>query len=116
MDFTGGQIGLIRWILKGIDNHFSYRGIIYEVTTDSQIMGYLKSSEFIEQIKTHRGATSLYRFTKEQGKVIDRLLLKDEIHVPTSGPDDVVSSLLKTGVIFYLDRESPEFSLREGKV
>ncbi|CAJ0760407.1 19010_t:CDS:2 [Entrophospora sp. SA101] len=116
MDFTAGHVGLIRWILKGIDNHFSYRGTIYEVTTDSQIMRYLKSSEFIEQIKSHRGAAPLYKFTKEQGEIIDKLLLKDEIYVSASGPDDVMTSLLKTGVIFYLDDKGPEFRLREGRV
>jgi hypothetical protein len=44
------------------------------------------------------------------------LLLKDEIQVSSSGPDDVLVSLLKTGVISYLDYEGPEFRLREGKV
>ncbi|CAJ0757127.1 11761_t:CDS:2 [Entrophospora sp. SA101] len=38
----------------------------------------------------------LYKFTKEQDEIIDRLLLKDEIHVPPSGPNDVLTSLLKT--------------------
>ncbi|CAH1765127.1 13541_t:CDS:2 [Entrophospora sp. SA101] len=52
-DYTAGHIGFIRCIFQGIDNYFSYRITIYKTTTDSQIMGYLKSSEFIEQIRLH---------------------------------------------------------------
>ncbi|CAJ0748409.1 17803_t:CDS:2, partial [Entrophospora sp. SA101] len=47
-------------------------------------------------------SSELYNFTEKQKEVIDKLLLEDEINVPESGSDDVVSSLVKIGVISYL--------------
>ncbi|CAG8520703.1 3505_t:CDS:1, partial [Racocetra fulgida] len=61
MEFTAGHFGLVRWILNGIDNYFSYRGTNYKVTTDAEIMSYFTSSDFIEHVKAHRGAP-LYKF------------------------------------------------------
>ncbi|KAG9307649.1 hypothetical protein G9A89_023214 [Geosiphon pyriformis] len=115
MDFTAGHLGLIRWILNGIDNHFAYRGTNYKKTTDSQIMSYFTTPDFIEHLKAHRGAP-LYKFNKEEGEVIDKLLLRDEIRIPSTGPDATVTALLKAGVLFYIDDKGPEFILREGRV
>ncbi|CAG8490918.1 270_t:CDS:2 [Ambispora leptoticha] len=115
MDFTAGHLGLIRWILNGIDNYFSYRGTNYKTTTDSEIMSYFTSPDFIEHVKAHRGAP-LYKFNKEEGEVIDKLLLKDELRIHSTGPNPAVTALLKAGVLFYIDDKGPEFILREGRV
>ncbi|CAG8466832.1 9849_t:CDS:2 [Cetraspora pellucida] len=115
MEFTAGHLGLIRWILNGIDNYFSYRGTNCKVTTDVEIMSYFTSFEFIEHVKAHRGAP-LYKFNAAEGDVIDKLLLNDEIRLYSTGPDEAVTALLKSGVLFYIDAKGPEFILREGRV
>ncbi|CAI2171280.1 11502_t:CDS:2 [Funneliformis geosporum] len=115
MEFTAGHLGLIRWILNGIDNYFSYRGTSYKITTDPEIMSYFTSSDFIEHVKAHRGAP-LYKFNTAEGEVIDKLLLKDELRIHSTGPDEAVTALLKAGVLFYIDDKGPEFILREGRV
>ncbi|RHZ89752.1 hypothetical protein Glove_11g54 [Diversispora epigaea] len=115
MEFTSGHLGLIRWILNGIDNYFSYRGINYKITTDIEMMSYLKSFDFIEHIKAHRGAL-LYKFNKEEEDVIDKLLLKSNIQINSVDPDDAVSDLLKSGILIYIDNKGPEFIFRKGRV
>ncbi|CAB4415225.1 unnamed protein product [Rhizophagus irregularis] len=115
MEFTAGHLGLIRWILNGIDNYFSYRGTNYKITTDPEIMSYFISSDFIEHVKAHRGAP-LYKFNTAEGEAIDKLLLKDELRIHSTGPDEAVTALLKAGVLFYIDDRGPEFIIREGYV
>ncbi|CAG8436596.1 9373_t:CDS:2 [Diversispora eburnea] len=106
---------LIKWILNGIDNYFSYRGINYKITTDIEMMSYLKSFDFIEHIKAHRGALR-YKFNKKEEDVIDKLLLKSSIQINSIDPDDAVSDLLKSGILIYIDNKGPEFVLRKGRV
>ncbi|CAG8823862.1 15370_t:CDS:1, partial [Racocetra fulgida] len=48
--------------------------------------------------------------------IIDKLLLNDEIKIHPTGPDEAVTALLKSGVLFYIDDKGPEFILREGRV
>ena len=64
-------------------------------------MSYFTSPDFIEHVKAHRGAP-LYKFNKEEGEVIDKLLLKDELRIHSTGPDAAVTALLKAGVLFIL--------------
>ncbi|CAG8762871.1 4196_t:CDS:2, partial [Acaulospora morrowiae] len=108
MDFTSGHLGLIRWMLNGVDNYFSYRDTSCKVTTAKEIMSYFTSSDFMEHIKAHRGA-HLYNFNVIEGNFIDELLLKDELPVNSHNPDKAVNALVEAGILSYVDDEGSKF-------
>ncbi|CAG8646419.1 503_t:CDS:1 [Paraglomus occultum] len=117
MNTKSCHLGLIRRILHYI---YDCHDPSYNVPppTEVVILKYLVSSELFEHVKRHRGASHLYRFNREEEKILREVLQKDFIKTnPSSDNHETVASLCKAGYLHFIDKgRMQNFIVDSGRV